>query len=368
MRLDTANWGAPRDIHAMLAFEEFGVFGATKAAILPEQLLRKHGKKIVGYFDNAPQKHGAEFRGHTVMPAEAARELAARGGAIIIASAYQKEIADQLVNRLGVSAESVFPYIGPIFSGHFGEGGVGPNIAEVEKLLPRLGDQASRDYVAALMKFRWRMEPSLQPRNPHATERYFYDGVGFGPRPGDRIVDCGAFTGDTAELFLRRANGQATVIAIEPMSRSFDGLKSWIARENLNGKVIPVNAAVGAERGQAMLAMDFDGDDAASHVGASATGTTESVRIETIDDVCLGGPRIDLIKMDIEGFEIEALKGGAKTIARDRPDLALSAYHRPAHPWEIPAFLDSIAPGYEIYAGHHPHALYEIEYYCVGRR
>jgi FkbM family methyltransferase len=368
MKLDAASWGPPRGLDALLAFEEFGLFGATKGAILPEQLLRTHGKRIVEFYDNAPQKQGTEFRGAEVKPAQSVHELVRKGGAIIISSAYQHEIAKQLVEEMGVPSDRIFPYIGPIFAGHFGEEGVGPNLSAMERLLPRLGDQESRDYVSQLMRFRWRMEPLLQPRNPKATERYFYDGIGLGPHPGYHIVDCGAYTGDTAELFLARAKGDATVTAIEPMTRSFEGLKAWIQANNLQAKVEPVNAAAGASEGDVTLAMDFAGDDASSHVGASASGMTQSVRMRTIDGIVGQGRRVDLIKMDIEGFEIEALNGGAKVIARDRPDLALSAYHRPAHPWEIPAALDAIAPGYGIYAGHHPHALYEIEYYCVGRQ
>ena len=41
-------------------------------------------------------------------------------------------------------------------------------------------------------------------------------------------------------------------------------------------------------------------------------------------------PRVDFIKLDVEGAELDTLKGAATTIARFKPILALSAYHK----WE----------------------------------
>jgi hypothetical protein len=56
--------------------------------------------------------------------------------------------------------------------------------------------------------------------------------------------------------------------------------------------------------------------------------------------------------MDIEGSEIEALKGAADTIRTKKPRLAISVYHKPEDIIEIPAFLKELTPDYKFYLRH----------------
>jgi len=58
-------------------------------------------------------------------------------------------------------------------------------------------------------------------------------------------------------------------------------------------------------------------------------------------------PRVDFIKLDVEGAELDVLKGAATTIARFKPILALSAYHKWDDFWVLMNFVKSIRPDYE---------------------
>jgi hypothetical protein len=60
----------------------------------------------------------------------------------------------------------------------------------------------------------------------------------------------------------------------------------------------------------------------------------------------------DFIKMDIEGAELETLKGAEQTIRRFRPKLAICLYHRPEDFVTIPRFLDRVLPQYQFAIGH----------------
>ncbi|HEX4565633.1 MAG TPA: FkbM family methyltransferase, partial [Vicinamibacterales bacterium] len=75
----------------------------------------------------------------------------------------------------------------------------------------------------------------------------------------------------------------------------------------------------------------------ASRVTARGGGSTIAV---ALDDV-MAGWRPTLIKMDIEGSEIEALLGARASIAANRPSLAICVYHRPDHLWRVPLLLSS---------------------------
>ena len=83
--------------------------------------------------------------------------------------------------------------------------------------------------------------------------------------------------------------------------------------------------------------------------------TTQSVKapLTTIDKMVqeLKLPRVDYIKMDIEGAEVRAIRGARATIARDHPRMALSAYHEPDHAVEIPKAVREAWSGYRIESG-----------------
>lgn len=74
----------------------------------------------------------------------------------------------------------------------------------------------------------------------------------------------------------------------------------------------------------------------------------------TIDDLLRnnGLERIDFIKMDIEGAELEALKGAETVIRRFRPKLAISIYHRLPDFWEIPQWIEGLGLGYRFHLRH----------------
>ncbi len=90
----------------------------------------------------------------------------------------------------------------------------------------------------------------------------------------------------------------------------------------------------------------------------------QSVEVTSIDSALQGGPAT-FIKMDVEGAELEALKGAAATIQKYRPKLAVSLYHRPVDLVELPAYILGLVPDYKLYI--RQHATYPVEtiLYCV---
>ena len=64
-------------------------------------------------------------------------------------------------------------------------------------------------------------------------------------------------------------------------------------------------------------------------------------------------PRVDFIKLDVEGAELDVLKGAATTIARWKPILILSAYHKWDDFWTLRNFVKSIRADYEFALRHY---------------
>lgn len=64
-------------------------------------------------------------------------------------------------------------------------------------------------------------------------------------------------------------------------------------------------------------------------------------------------PRVDYIKLDIEGAELDMLHGAAKTITRFKPKMAVSAYHKPEDLWTLATYIKSLRADYEFEFRHY---------------
>lgn len=129
-------------------------------------------------------------------------------------------------------------------------------------------------------------------------------------REGDNFLDIGSNVGSYSLL----ASGvrKARTIAFEPIASTFGLLASNITLNKLDNLVTPVNAAVGASKGTLVFTSDAD---TTNHVleDASVAENTVKVPVVTIDE-SLENLSPSLIKIDVEGYETEALKGMAKTL------------------------------------------------------
>lgn len=110
-----------------------------------------------------------------------------------------------------------------------------------------------------------------------------------------------------------------------------------------------------------------------SHVANSSNScmpsnsSTNSARMVTIDMMVsrLSLPRVDYIKLDVEGSEMNALLGGVNTIIKYRPRMAISVYHKQDDIWKIPFFISKLGLNYRFFLGHHQASLHETILYCV---
>ena len=68
-----------------------------------------------------------------------------------------------------------------------------------------------------------------------------------------------------------------------------------------------------------------------------------AIQSDLIDNIFYDN-KLDMITMDIEGAEIHAIYGARKSIMKGNPKLAISAYHKIEHLWEIPLLIMEINP------------------------
>jgi FkbM family methyltransferase len=130
------------------------------------------------------------------------------------------------------------------------------------------------------------------------------------------LLDCGANYGYWSVLVTSPAFGSQRAIAVEPSAANYAKLVNNAA---LNGnRFVTVKSAIGAKRGTATLSGSKH--EAFSIVGKSSAGG-EDVPVLALDDLLDGGAVTEtgkyLIKLDVEGVEIEAIKGGRRLLQGD---------------------------------------------------
>jgi FkbM family methyltransferase len=169
-------------------------------------------------------------------------------------------------------------------------------------------------------------------------------------QPGDTVIDCGAHVGTfTADALAR---GARLVISIEPDATNLECLRRNFAREIAGKRVILIPKAAWSEE----TTLKFTISDLNSGMNSAVirTGTREiDVPATTIDAIVRehGIDRVDYLKMDIEGAERHALRGGMETLKRDRPRMMLEAYHLEDDHEVLPRLLREAHSGYQEVCG-----------------
>ncbi len=190
------------------------------------------------------------------------------------------------------------------------------------------------------------------PFNLAEQERKIYGTGERAVRTGDIVLDCGANVGVYTREAL--AAGAKTVVAIELAPENLECLRRNFASEVTSGRVVIYPKGVWDRDDVLTLNVD-SGNSAADSVVMHPAKAHEGpkVPLTTIDKLVaeLKLERVDYVKMDIEGAEQRALAGARETIAKFRPRLALSAYHRPDDPQRIPAIVRELWPGYRMECG-----------------
>ncbi len=128
-------------------------------------------------------------------------------------------------------------------------------------------------------------------------------------RADDLFVDVGANAG--AYTVLAAGAAGARVVAFEPVAASADMLARNVRLNDLDARVELHRAGVGAQGGVSAFTQDFDTTNRVALPGEHGA----SAPLVTLDDT-LGARAATLIKIDVEGFESEALRGAAQTLAK----------------------------------------------------
>ncbi len=176
-------------------------------------------------------------------------------------------------------------------------------------------------------------------------EHQYFDFMDHVPADG-AFVDAGCFDLDTAIRFAKlRGNPNTRIIAFEPDLDNYAKCEEKIAEEHLTN-VRLIQAGLWSEN----TTLHFRGGGVGTSLLCDDGEST--VPVVTLCSA-VGGEPVAFLKMDIEGSEMEALKGAADIIRRDKPFCAVCVYHKPGDVLEIAWYLKQLVPEYRLAIRHY---------------
>ena len=153
------------------------------------------------------------------------------------------------------------------------------------------------------------------------------------------FLDCGAYSGESALIFEKEYNPHE-IYSFEPVPENYNLLLDNIKLNKLK-KVQPIDKGIGEQS----KTLKYHSLDVSSYVSEDGNAEMEVVSVdEFVEKHELD---IGLIKMDIEGYELSAIKGARETIKKFKPILLISIYHHPEELFNTKQRIEEILPDYK---------------------
>jgi FkbM family methyltransferase len=153
-------------------------------------------------------------------------------------------------------------------------------------------------------------------------------------RPGDTVLDLGAFCGDTSYFFSKAVGPAGRVLAVEPDPDSFAALVRNVRELGLDNVQVDASAVWDADGEVTFQAAGTTTSSVAEAPGELLVGEQRVIRVPTLTLESLlrrhGIDRVDFIKMDTEGAELRVLQGARALLERLRPRMVIEVHNDPS--------------------------------------
>jgi FkbM family methyltransferase len=375
---------------AVLGHMPIVLFGAGSAGVHLCNALKIHHVDISCFCDNNPQISGGYCAGHPVISVEALRKDHQKSLIVIsVSQPNAQQIRDQLLH-LGFTSDRIHtPPPDPLLYYTNAANLYWPAVdlqtrtQQLQDTCDLFSDQKSKDlFIHRIASLTGGLDYNSYRRfiqlfadliadpglnlflSPRYDENYFYFNSEFLPLENNEVfANIGALVGDCAIEFANACKSKGLqykeIINFEPDHNNFVQLS---ANMNHLANVRCLHYGLWSHRSRLRFS-NPDQSRAGTPGGLDPDGNLE-VEVTGLDEL-LPDVEISFMKMDVEGAEIEALRGAANTIQRNRPKLAISVYHKRDDIFEIPLFIHQLHPGYRFYLRHHSTTFGETVLFAV---
>jgi FkbM family methyltransferase len=338
---------------APLSSDRIAIYGAGNCGRKVLRLAQQNGIAVAAFIDQRGGNREMPLGIPCVAPESAeARELAAFGVPVVIGIFnFTTNIAPIARSLARLGFKQVLTY--PEYHERYGTDDdfwltkrafYADREADIIATYNQLDDERSRQVYYDCLAYRLNGDGNLLAA-PDVANQYLPADL---PAPASpmRLIDGGAFNGDTLRFFADRQRLEA-IAAFEPDPTNYAALCVTAGElgERLRDAIM-IPCGVG-ERTE-MLSFHSGGGGGSA---IAAAGTT-NIQVVALDDI-LPTFAPTFLKLDVEGAEPAALRGAAQLIRRARPRLAVCVYHAPEHLWTLPRLICEINPSYRLALRYH---------------
>ena len=306
---DCMRWYDKQDI-MMLLIDWIGksnrsivIFGAGFAGVQIAGILQTMGKSVTCFVDNNKELWGRRRNGLQICSPDILKEMN-ECLVVIGTNSYISDIRKQLLG-IGVTDERIF-----------------------------------------FPQKQWWIGPYTQYFEPEIME----------PHEHESFIDGGSLDGSDSIKFMEWSDGNYDSMHIfEPDIVNLKKISDIVAE---NKRVSIYGEGLWSSTGELRFQAGKEENCFISEEGNTV------IKVTSIDEKLCGSP-VSVIKMDIEGSELEALIGAKNTISRYKPRLAICVYHKPEDIIEIPLKILEYNPDYKLYLRHYSYVNTETVLYAI---
>lgn len=316
------------------------IYGMGDGALKIMSVFNQKGITVSGVFASDDFVRGHSFEGFRVHKLSEVEEMVEDFAVVLAFAAGYQEIVDKIHNI--ASRHTLYvPDVPVVGKGLFTYEYCLENAEKIRAVYDSLADDYSRKVYANILNFK--ISGKIEYLSAVTTPKpEIYKKI-IRPTLNETYVDLGAYNGDTIRELLEFTHGlYHSIYALEPDRKNFKKLAKSVDGMN---HVYAFNAAA--------WCVDTELPFAAKAGRQSAvTGSSDTLIAARSVDSILGRRPSTIIKMDVEGFEREAIWGASQNIAHYSPKLMVSLYHRNEDIFELPLLIKSLNPNYKLYIRH----------------
>ncbi|OSS41184.1 Methyltransferase FkbM [Desulfurella amilsii] len=343
-------------------YDNFVIFGAGGSGAKTKEYLDKLGKNVMYFVDNDINKKGTKFLGKTVKHPS---EILMFENKVLIASVWWREIKQQLEVDFGLIG-AIDSFIVSLESKMELENTQSNFLLKLKndfdnylKVFDLLDDEVSKAIYYRILKgrvFYGGLNPLFPPMPMVSYQQYSHSQVK--PENGDCIVDAGAYTGDTIEEIIKENITYKKIYAFEPDDQNYAKLIE-------NTKIYQNIEAYKYGLWDKADKLYFNAEaNMGSSIASNIIQANQTIDTISLDEFFKDKEKPTLIKMDIEGAELNALLGAKEIICNYKPKLQICIYHKPEHLYQIPILLKEWVKDYKLYIGHHTYGFGDTVLYA----
>ena len=215
-----------------------------------------------------------------------------------------------------------------------------------------LAEEKSREIYTELMANRLAPELKRKTYQELCSPLDYFNGEIFPVSDRECFVDCGAYDGDSIRNFLSVADDFERIDSFEMDRMNYQRLEQYTAslEKETQKKIRCHHQGVWHEK--SVLSYGNEEKSPGEAYSLYKTSNQNQVTADRLDQI-LAGEKVTFIKMDIEGAELNALKGACGILKEQHSKLAVCLYHKLEDLWEIPMYVQSISPNYHMGIRHH---------------